>query len=107
VFFCFVLRSSLKIFGKFGSGSFGIDLRRSPITLISLLVGSGAGLSPVALSKSDSPEVTTSGFGFHSGDGSGINLFSGAENLNSLLLVIMVLVSVWSIARQQINALGS
>jgi hypothetical protein len=65
--------------------------------LKSLLVGLGAGL-PVALSKSDSPEVTTSGFGFRSGDGSGINLFSGAENLNSLLLVVMVSVSVGSIA---------
>jgi hypothetical protein len=61
----------------------------------------------VALSKSDSPEVTTSGFGFHSGDGSGINLFSGAENLNSLLLVVVVLGFGWSIARQQIDALGS
>jgi hypothetical protein len=57
----------------------------------SLLVGSGAGLS-VALSKLDSPEVTTSGFGFCLGDGSGVDLFPGAENLNSLLLVIMVLV---------------
>jgi hypothetical protein len=61
----------------------------------------------MALSKSDSPEVTTSGFGFRSGDGSGIDSFSGAENLNSLLLVIVVSVSVWSIARQQIDALGS
>jgi hypothetical protein len=61
----------------------------------------------VALSKSDSPEVATSGFGFCSGDGSGVDLFSGAENLNSLLLVIVVLVLVWSIARQQIDALGS
>jgi hypothetical protein len=75
--------------------------------LISLLVGSGAGLSPVALSKLDSPEVTTSGFGFHSGDGSGVDSFSGAENLNSLLLVIVVSVSVWSIAEEQIDALGS
>jgi hypothetical protein len=74
---------------------------------ISLLVGSGAGLSPVALSKSDSPEVTTSGFGFRLGDGSGINSFSGAENLNSLLLVVVVLVLVQSIAEEQINALGS
>jgi hypothetical protein len=72
----------------------------------SLLVGSGARL-PVALSKSDSPEVTTSGFGFRSGDGSGIDLFSGAENLNSLLLVVMVLVLVGSIAEEQIDALGS
>jgi hypothetical protein len=65
--------------------------------LKSLLVGSGAGL-PVALSQSDSPEVTTFGFGFRSGDGSGVNWFSGAENLNSLLLVVVVLVSVGSIA---------
>jgi hypothetical protein len=75
--------------------------------LISLLVGSGVGLSSVALSKSDSPEVTTSGFGFHSGDGSGVDLFSGAENFNSLLLVVMVSVSVGSIAEEQIDALGS
>jgi hypothetical protein len=61
----------------------------------------------VALSKSDSPEVTTSGFGFQSSDGSGVDLFSGAENFNSLLLVVMVLVSVGSIAEEQINALGS
>jgi hypothetical protein len=61
----------------------------------------------VALSKLDSPEVTTSGFGFRSGDSSGVDSFSGAENLNSLLLVIVVSVSVWSIARQQIDALGS
>jgi hypothetical protein len=73
--------------------------------LISLLVGLGAGLSPVALSKLDSPEVTTSGFGFCSGDGSGVDSFSGAENLNSLLLVVMV--SGWSIAEKQIDALGS
>jgi hypothetical protein len=64
---------------------------------ISFLVGSGAGL-PVALSKSDSPEVKVSGFGFRSGDGSGIDLFPGAENLNSLLLVIVVLVCVELIA---------
>jgi hypothetical protein len=64
---------------------------------ISLLVGSGARL-PVALSKSDSPEVTTSGFGFRSGDGSGVDSFLGAENLNSLLLVVVVSVSVGSIA---------
>jgi hypothetical protein len=63
----------------------------------SLLVGSGAGL-PVALSKLDLPEVTTSGFGFRSGDGSGINSFPGAENLNSLLLVIVVSVLVELIA---------
>jgi hypothetical protein len=75
--------------------------------LISLLVGSGAGLSPVALSKLDLPEVTTSGFGFRSGDGSGVNSFSGAENLNSLLLVVMVSVSVQSIAEEQIDTLGS
>jgi hypothetical protein len=60
---------------------------------ISLLVGSGAGL-PVALSKLESPEVRGSGFGFHSGDSSGVNSFPGAENLNSLLLVVRVLVSV-------------
>jgi hypothetical protein len=72
-----------------------------------VLVHSGAGLSPVALSKSDSPEVTTSGFGFRSGDGSGVISFSGAENLNSLLLVVVVLVSVGSIAEEQINTLGS
>jgi hypothetical protein len=47
--------------------------------LISFLVGSGAGL-PVALLKSESPEVRVFGFGFHSGDGSGIDLFPGAEN---------------------------
>jgi hypothetical protein len=70
----------------------------------SLLVGLGAGL-PVALSKSDSPEVTTSGFSFCSGDGSGVDSFPGAENLDSLLLVVVV--SVWSIAKQQIDALGS
>jgi hypothetical protein len=57
--------------------------------------------------KSDSPEVTTSGFGFRSGDGSGVDSFPGAENLNSLLLVIMVLFSVGSIAEEQIDALGS
>jgi hypothetical protein len=61
----------------------------------------------VALSKSDLPEVTTSGFGFRSGDSSGIDSFSGAENLNSLLLVVVVSVSVRSIAEEQINALGS
>jgi hypothetical protein len=60
----------------------------------SLFVSSGAGL-PVALSKSDSPEVTTSGFGFRLGDGSGVDLFPGAENLNSLLLVIVVLGFGW------------
>jgi hypothetical protein len=42
-------------------------------------VGSGAGLS-VALSKSESPEVKVSGFGFRSGDISGVNSFPGAEN---------------------------
>jgi hypothetical protein len=62
--------------------------------LISLLVGSGARL-PVALSKSESPEVRVSGFAFHLGDGSSVDLFSGAENLNSLLLVIVVSVSSW------------
>jgi hypothetical protein len=61
----------------------------------------------VALSKSDSPEVTTSGFDFRSGDGSGVVSVSGAENLNSLLLVVVVLVLVWSIAEKQIDALGS
>jgi hypothetical protein len=61
----------------------------------------------VALSKSDLPEVTTSGFGFCSGDGSSVNSFSGAENLNSLLLVVVVLVMVGSIAEEQIDALGS
>jgi hypothetical protein len=61
---------------------------------ISLLVGSGAGL-PVALSKSESPEVKVSGFGFRSGDGSGVDSFPGAENLNSLLLVVVVSVSGW------------
>jgi hypothetical protein len=72
----------------------------------SLLVGSGAGL-PVALSKSDSPEVTTSGFVFRSGDGSGVDFFPEAENLNSLLLVIVVAGFGWSIAKQQIDTLGS
>jgi hypothetical protein len=67
----------------------------------------GARLSPVALSKLDLPEVTTSGFGFHLGDGSGLDSFSGAENLNSLLLVVVVLVLVWSIAEEQIDTLGS
>jgi hypothetical protein len=67
----------------------------------------GAGLSPVALSKSDFPEVTTSGFGFCSGDGSGVDSFPGAENLNSLLLVVVVLGFGWSIAEEQIDALGS
>jgi hypothetical protein len=65
-----------------------------------------AGL-PFALSKSDSPEVTTSEFSFHSGDGSGVDSFPGAENLNSLLLVIVVLGSGWLIAEKQIDALGS
>jgi hypothetical protein len=46
---------------------------------IKFLVGSGAGL-PVALSKSESPEVRGSGFGFRSGDSSGIDLFPRAEN---------------------------
>jgi hypothetical protein len=46
---------------------------------IRFIVGSGAGL-PVALSKLESPEVRGSGFGFHSGDGSGVNSFPGAEN---------------------------
>jgi hypothetical protein len=59
---------------------------------MSFLVGLGAGL-PVALSKSESPEVRVSGFGFRSGDSSGVDLFPGAENLNSLLLVVVVSVS--------------
>jgi hypothetical protein len=46
---------------------------------ISFLVGLGAGL-PVALSKLESPEVKVSGFGFCLGDGSGVDLFPGAEN---------------------------
>jgi hypothetical protein len=62
---------------------------------------------PFALSKLDLPEVTTSGFGFRSGDRSGVNLFPGAENLNSLLLVVVFLVFGWSIAEKQIDALGS
>jgi hypothetical protein len=57
------------------------------------LVGLGAGL-PVALSKSESPEVRVSGFGFCSGDSSGVDSFPGAENLNSLLLVVVVLVLI-------------
>jgi hypothetical protein len=61
----------------------------------------------VALSKSDSPEVTTSGFGFRLGDGSGLDPFSGAENLNSLLLVVVVLGCFGLIAEKQIDALGS
>jgi hypothetical protein len=60
--------------------------------LIRFLVGSGAGLS-VALSKSESPEVRGSGFGFRLDDGSGVDLFPGAENLKGLLLVVVVLVS--------------
>jgi hypothetical protein len=71
-----------------------------------LPVGSSAGL-PFALSKSDLPEVTTSGFGFRSGDGSGVDSFPGAEDLNSLLLVIVVSGFGWLIAEKQINALGS
>jgi hypothetical protein len=47
--------------------------------LVKFLVGSGAGL-PVALSKSESPEVRGSGFGFCSGDGLGVDSFPGAEN---------------------------
>jgi hypothetical protein len=73
---------------------------------ISLLVGSCVGL-PLALSKSDSPEVAMSGFGFCSGDGSGVDSFPGAENLNSLLLVVVVSVLMGSIAEKQIDALGS
>jgi hypothetical protein len=65
--------------------------------LIRFLVHSGAGL-PVALSKLDSPEVRGSGFGFHLGDGSGINSFPGAENLKSLLLVVVVSGFGWLIA---------
>jgi hypothetical protein len=52
----------------------------------------------VALSKPDLPEVTTSGFGIRSGDGSGIDSVPGAENLNSLLLVVVVSGSMGSIA---------
>jgi RNase H-like domain found in reverse transcriptase len=51
----------------------------SSIVSIRFLVGSGAGLS-VALSKSESPEVRGSGFGFCSGGSSGVDLFPGAEN---------------------------
>jgi hypothetical protein len=47
--------------------------------LIRFLVRSGAGL-PVALSKSESPEVRGFGFGFHSGDSSDVDSFPGAEN---------------------------
>jgi hypothetical protein len=61
----------------------------------------------VALSKSDLPEVTTSGFDFCLGDGSGVDSVSGAENLNGLLLVVVVSISVRSIAEKQIDALGS
>jgi hypothetical protein len=61
----------------------------------------------VALSKSESPEVRVFGFNFCSGDGSGVDSFPGAETLNSLLLVVVVLVLVWLIAEQQIDALGS
>jgi hypothetical protein len=57
---------------------------------ISLLVGSGAGL-PVALSKSKLLEVGGFGFDFRLDDGSGVDSFPGAENLNSLLLVVVVL----------------
>jgi hypothetical protein len=56
---------------------------------ISVLVGLGARL-PVALSKLESPEVRGSGFGFRLGDSSGVDSFPGAENLNSLLLVVVV-----------------
>jgi hypothetical protein len=35
------------------------------------------------------------------------NSFPGAENLNSLLLVVVVLSFGWSIAEKQIDALGS
>jgi hypothetical protein len=48
-----------------------------------------------------------SGFGFRSGDGSGVDSFPGAENLNSLLLVVVVSSSMGSIAEKQIDALGS
>jgi hypothetical protein len=64
---------------------------------ISLLVGLGA-RPPVALPKSESPEVRGSGFGFGSGDSSGIDSFPGAENFNILLLVIVVWFRVRSIA---------
>jgi hypothetical protein len=60
---------------------------------IGLLVGLGAGL-PVALSKLESPEVRGSGFSFHLGDSSGVDLFPGAESLNSLLLIVVVSVLV-------------
>jgi hypothetical protein len=76
--------------------SFGFDLRPS-LNCVDKVVGLCARL-PVALSKLDSPEVTTSGFGFRSGDSSGVDSFSGAENWKGLLLVIMVLVSVGLIA---------
>jgi hypothetical protein len=46
---------------------------------VRFLVGLGAGL-PVALSKSESPEVRGSGFGFYLGDSSGFDSFPGAEN---------------------------
>jgi hypothetical protein len=61
------------------------------------LVSSCAGL-PVALSKSESPEVKVSEFGFRSGDGSGVDSFLGAENWKGLLLVVVVSVCVGSIA---------
>jgi hypothetical protein len=57
---------------------------------VDVLVGSGAGL-PVALSKSESPEVRGSGFSLCSGDGLGVDSFPGAENWKGLLLVIVVL----------------
>jgi hypothetical protein len=44
-----------------------------------VFVGLDAGL-PVALSKSESPEVRGSGFSFCLGDALGVDLFPGAEN---------------------------
>jgi hypothetical protein len=57
-------------------------------------VGSSAGL-PFALSKSESPEVRGSGFDFHSGDISGVDSYSGAENWKGLLLVVVFWFWCW------------